>query len=69
VNYLICRFDVHPLEKDVDWTVSKEQYQSEIVKQGQQITDLLQKLHLYNKGKLIIIRFITQGLRIFFLNI
>ncbi|XP_052065899.1 uncharacterized protein LOC127705606 [Mytilus californianus] len=35
-------------ERETDWVETREQYQSEIVRQGQQITNILQRLHIYN---------------------
>ncbi|XP_063398581.1 uncharacterized protein LOC134683306 isoform X2 [Mytilus trossulus] len=35
-------------ERETDWIETREQYQAEIVRQGQQITNILQRLHINN---------------------
>ncbi|CAC5416956.1 unnamed protein product [Mytilus coruscus] len=35
-------------ERETNWVETREQYQAEIVRQGQQITNILQRLHIYN---------------------
>lgn len=42
------RFITYLEEKEAKWADSRDQYQAEIVRQGQQITDILQRLHIYN---------------------